>query len=492
MAAIVKPYERLRFSNLADVTILREVISLNPYEDGERWKSITATVIRSINKNFTVRSVREHVDYLLKLWMKDDKTSLRRSLTIAEYTEKEQLLQEVSNIHRKYKILKLNKKSNDQTAGLQPFENLKAALGTTNELDIQISSYETSLESFDCGSPARLISQSPTHFISLPAPECILSTPVVSINMEPLEPIPRPIERLRFTNLDDITLLREVVSLNPYEDGELWKTILTTVIRKTNKNYSMRSIRDHVDHLLKLWAKEDKINLRKSGTEEEYSEKERLLQEVSDLHRDYKLSRLNKKTNDQTLELQDSESTIDNFKSAEETVSELDIPTSSYATSVESSDCESPTRIISQSPTHFISVTAPECILSSPTVSTAASVSGPIKNKRCRSKVRQATLEMLQERQKTELEIEAQKLKLEREKLQLEKEKFELERIEHQKKLELDMIEQEKKLELERTELEKKFELKSKRLDLDAERERNQKQVIDLLLKLVNQCNNNM
>ncbi|KAF5272260.1 hypothetical protein FQR65_LT17475 [Abscondita terminalis] len=37
-----------------------------------------------------------------------------------------------------------------------------------------------------------------------------------------------------------------------------------------------------------LWAKEDRSNIRKSGTEEEYDEKEVLLQQVTDLSREFR------------------------------------------------------------------------------------------------------------------------------------------------------------------------------------------------------------
>ncbi|KAK4880049.1 hypothetical protein RN001_008195 [Aquatica leii] len=96
------------------------------------------------------------------------------------------------------------------------------------------------------------------------------------------------IARLRFNVNDDITLLQQVIAVNPFENERRWDEVLHSVIKSSGKEFSIRSIREHIEHLLKLFVKEDRANLRKSGTEEEYLEKERLLQEVHDLQRDFK------------------------------------------------------------------------------------------------------------------------------------------------------------------------------------------------------------
>lgn len=46
-------------------------------------------------------------------------------------------------------------------------------------------------------------------------------------------------------------------------------------------------MRERTDLLLSLFVREDRRNLRKSGTEEKYDEKERLLQEVYDKAKEY-------------------------------------------------------------------------------------------------------------------------------------------------------------------------------------------------------------
>ncbi|KAK4887475.1 hypothetical protein RN001_003746 [Aquatica leii] len=87
---------------------------------------------------------------------------------------------------------------------------------------------------------------------------------------------------------DDLCLLREVLSINPYEDSIRWKDILAAVIKGTSKKFTLRAIKEHLQYILMLWAKEDRDNLRKSGTEEEYNEKEVLLQQVTDLSREFR------------------------------------------------------------------------------------------------------------------------------------------------------------------------------------------------------------
>lgn len=69
--------------------------------------------------------------------------------------------------------------------------------------------------------------------------------------------------RLRFSANDDLVLLREIVHQNPFEDKNRWNDVHENVNTYCQKNFSLRSIKDHSDHLLKLYAKEDKINLKK-------------------------------------------------------------------------------------------------------------------------------------------------------------------------------------------------------------------------------------
>ncbi|CAN7951903.1 unnamed protein product [Ixodes pacificus] len=51
--------------------------------------------------------------------------------------------------------------------------------------------------------------------------------------------------------------------------------------------FTVRAVRERCDLLLAQYASDDRTNLRKSGTEEEYSEREHLLQKLVDLAREF-------------------------------------------------------------------------------------------------------------------------------------------------------------------------------------------------------------
>lgn len=70
-------------------------------------------------------------------------------------------------------------------------------------------------------------------------------------------------ERLRFTIYDDLILLNQVNLYNPYRNPTKWNFIVDNVILTTTKQYSLRSLKDHVKHLLMLYIKNDDANLKK-------------------------------------------------------------------------------------------------------------------------------------------------------------------------------------------------------------------------------------
>ncbi|CAN7977488.1 unnamed protein product [Ixodes persulcatus] len=93
--------------------------------------------------------------------------------------------------------------------------------------------------------------------------------------------------RVRFTIADDLALLREVLLANPFRDPQQWNHITTQLQGSTQKMFTVRAVRERCDLLLAQYASDDRTNLRKSGTEEEYSEREHLLQELLDLAREF-------------------------------------------------------------------------------------------------------------------------------------------------------------------------------------------------------------
>lgn len=59
--------------------------------------------------------------------------------------------------------------------------------------------------------------------------------------------------RLRFSDADDLALLREVLSQVPFVDSRRWKDVETNMALLTDKPFKVKSLRDHLNLLLKLW-----------------------------------------------------------------------------------------------------------------------------------------------------------------------------------------------------------------------------------------------
>ncbi|XP_029842251.2 caldesmon [Ixodes scapularis] len=95
-------------------------------------------------------------------------------------------------------------------------------------------------------------------------------------------------QRLRFTVDEDLCLLREVRAANPFASPEGWTLVYSNLLVALTRVFTIRAIRDRVDLLLGYFRQQDTANLRnRSGTEEQYAEKDRLLQEIFDLAREF-------------------------------------------------------------------------------------------------------------------------------------------------------------------------------------------------------------
>jgi hypothetical protein len=94
-------------------------------------------------------------------------------------------------------------------------------------------------------------------------------------------------QRFRFTINDDVALLKEVLCENPFEDHNRWKNIQEKVNGATSKMFSIRCLKDHLQNLLTSFKKQDSINRKKSGKEEEYNDIKILLQNVIDLSNEF-------------------------------------------------------------------------------------------------------------------------------------------------------------------------------------------------------------
>ncbi|KAK8785719.1 hypothetical protein V5799_007916, partial [Amblyomma americanum] len=62
-------------------------------------------------------------------------------------------------------------------------------------------------------------------------------------------------------------------------------SVLASVNRAVGRELTLRGIKDRVDLLIGYWRRQDAKNLKRSGTEEQYTEKEQILQNLSDYAR---------------------------------------------------------------------------------------------------------------------------------------------------------------------------------------------------------------
>lgn len=69
---------RLRFSYDEDLELLRLVVAKDPYENNGEWKIIHKEIVQYTGKDFSVRALRERLQHLLKLFIKEDTTALKR------------------------------------------------------------------------------------------------------------------------------------------------------------------------------------------------------------------------------------------------------------------------------------------------------------------------------------------------------------------------------------------------------------------------------
>ncbi|KAL3234133.1 hypothetical protein MRX96_048389 [Rhipicephalus microplus] len=107
------------------------------------------------------------------------------------------------------------------------------------------------------------------------------------------------VQNFTFDSYKDLCLLKEVVCADPFSNPAAWEDVLRNVMRAINRELTIRGIKERVDLLIGYFRQQDTANLRKSGTEEQYGEREQLLQDVSDLMRevDYAPRTLPRKAN---------------------------------------------------------------------------------------------------------------------------------------------------------------------------------------------------
>ncbi|KAH6946080.1 hypothetical protein HPB50_011584 [Hyalomma asiaticum] len=105
------------------------------------------------------------------------------------------------------------------------------------------------------------------------------------MNASALRQVRKP--RRHFRIHKDSCLLREVAAANPFENPQMWEGVLRNLIAAIERDVTLPAVKERVELLLNFFRREDTANLRKSGTEEQYGELQQLLQEVSDLAREF-------------------------------------------------------------------------------------------------------------------------------------------------------------------------------------------------------------
>ncbi|KAH7970745.1 hypothetical protein HPB49_014992 [Dermacentor silvarum] len=89
--------------------------------------------------------------------------------------------------------------------------------------------------------------------------------------------------RRRYIPFEDVIILEEVISLNPFDDAAMCVKVAEKLSDLTQVARNVRSVKEMLDLLLAQFLRQDTTNRRKSGTEEEYKAVDRLLQQVADL-----------------------------------------------------------------------------------------------------------------------------------------------------------------------------------------------------------------
>ncbi|GIY67558.1 hypothetical protein CDAR_190821 [Caerostris darwini] len=305
-------------------------------------------------------------------------------------------------------------------------------------------------------------------------------------------------KRMRFSIYDDLVLLRETVSLNPFENCLKWNDVQENLVITTNKRFSLRSTKDHALYLLKLYEKGDHQSLRKgSSCEEQYAEKKLLLQcmkELVEKHSKPKVRSIN--SDEPTSKRKDSKkrneaSKYDKQESSNDepaTFMVQAIPNIKIKREPEAysnDDPAAPEINVNSNITENLELIfdCQSLLHDSANDSSSESFLEPRKKQKLNSSA--STVEYLKSKQTFEMDFKKRRLDLEERKLQLEEQRIQLE----EKRLQLER----KKLELEERkfnlqEMEKKAELKRNKERDDEMKQNFEKQHL-VMLKILEVMN---
>ncbi|KAH7971424.1 hypothetical protein HPB49_023679 [Dermacentor silvarum] len=89
--------------------------------------------------------------------------------------------------------------------------------------------------------------------------------------------------RVYFALKDDVALLTEVQTSDPFRHSEQWEEIAWRLRDVLKKPFTAGCVRERLNLLLSRYSANDRRNKKKSGTEEEYTERDQLLQDILSL-----------------------------------------------------------------------------------------------------------------------------------------------------------------------------------------------------------------
>ncbi|KAG0421738.1 hypothetical protein HPB47_002398 [Ixodes persulcatus] len=92
-----------------------------------------------------------------------------------------------------------------------------------------------------------------------------------------LEPLSAQAGRKRFTIVEDILLLREVLAMNPFVNFSRWDTVAANLNEALGRNFSVRGVRDRCDLLLATRQKRYREHL---GSLEKRAEEDRRIKKL--------------------------------------------------------------------------------------------------------------------------------------------------------------------------------------------------------------------
>ncbi|XP_030764014.1 uncharacterized protein LOC115888417 [Sitophilus oryzae] len=85
--------------------------------------------------------------------------------------------------------------------------------------------------------------------------------------------------RLRFSIEQDYQLLTEILRQNPFQDVSRWKDVHENFVNECNVPFSLRTCKDHCNHLLNLYTK-GSLKIRPKESPEEFLNKKSLLHDL--------------------------------------------------------------------------------------------------------------------------------------------------------------------------------------------------------------------